>query len=149
MFNGNLPFDLGPDKADRIFLALNGVHITARTDAGVTSILRGAVLFHGLDGRKSYLRAFSDLLSVAGTSYASNGIIIPPNTLNADQVSPLGYIAFEDVGSVIGTGTVLQLFVWFNIGFYSVYAEPNWLELFRLPVHDHTGLSNYRDIDGI
>lgn len=145
-FTGQLPFDIGPDKSGRVFLLINGVYIAVRVDAGTTTNLRGALYFQGLDGRKVYLQSFSQTVSTVGSAFPGGStLIVPPQTITADKLSPLGYLGFEDNGSTIGTATEIDLANWFNIGFYGDYSEPNWKELFDVAKHEHTGLSAFRE----
>jgi hypothetical protein len=143
MDRSEVPFNIGPDKSSRVFVTILGVSYIVSGDAGTTSVASGA-LYYRNGGKFHYLDAVSATLATA-MAFNSDRIITPAFPLFTDSNDNIGYIGFENYLSVAGTAANLLFAVRLNIGLYGDYAEPDWTELFTLPVHDHVGLSNYRD----
>ncbi len=143
MDRSEIPFNLGPDKSSRVYVTILGINYIVSGDAGTTSIASGAIYYRN-GGKFHYLHSVSSTLATA-LAFNHERVITPSQALFADSVDNIGYIGFENYLSVAGTATNLLFSIRLNIGLYGDYAEPNWTELFTLPVHDHIGLSNYRD----
>lgn len=142
----SIPFDRGPDKSGRVFLAFNGITGYFYCDAGTTSIIRGALYYRGLDGRKIYLFALSSLINTNGVSLNYSQLQMGIHqSISAESLSSIGMLGFDNFGTALGTATVITMDVYINIGFYGDYAEPDWDSLFTMSKHDHIGLSSYRD----
>ncbi len=139
----DIPYDLGPDKSGRVFVVLNGVTVLVTANAGTTSQANGFIYYRSPNAKKIYLVAVGGVIAAP---YAVNNpnSFMPPFPFGAEGLDNLGYIGFENSGSVAGTAANIIFQIGLNIGMYGDYAEPNWNNYFS---HEHSGLPAIQEGD--
>jgi len=119
----DVPFDSGPDRGGRVFVAINSfsIIITGNPLTG-GDFLAGDLYYRGVGGNRLHLLSVVHNLQYMGT-YRRDGIIVSSDPLFADKVNDVGIIEWEDNASLITTSDAIILNYRLNIGFYSDYKE--------------------------
>lgn len=140
--NEILPFDATPDKSPRVFVVIKDVTILITNDAAANGALFGFLNYQTPDGRKHVIGAMNltALVSTQNNVASYDRTIAPLYSFNARNIDNLGSFTFTAIQTGLGGGTAITLRIVANIGLYGDYAEPDWERLFKMQLHEHSGL---------
>lgn len=120
----HIPFDTGPDKSARVFIAINNVNIFQSADIYTPTApsITGTVYYLSPNGIKIFIGPLFGSFT-APWGYGYNVAVASPFPMNGERLDNIGELGFEDVSSNIGSATQMFIDVLINIGFYAEYAE--------------------------
>lgn len=146
--DGNdIPFDYGPDKPGRVFVAINGFSfiINATTYAAGGQLV-GDIFWQDTGGLEIHLMTICDFLPNA-IKLVSDRLFVAYTPLFSPNVDFIGKLVWKNNGTTIAALNNVNATARINVAYYSDYAEYDFNQLKKCEHHHYHGVEDKPEVD--